>query len=229
MVKPSAVRHEILYQPSFAMARIMLDPGDSIRAESGAMVSMSPTITIQSGLAGGFGKVIGRLLGGESAFQTTFSASSGPGEVMLAPSMIGDIMPIELRDEVLMVSSGGYLAGDSSLVLDAKGSVRGFFAGEGLFMLRIAGSGTVLVSAFGAIHAVELFQGQQYIVDSGHVVAFSDGMGFQVRKAARTWIGALTSGEGLVAEFTGPGIVYMQSRSPQSFASFLGPFFPKGS
>jgi uncharacterized protein (TIGR00266 family) len=220
------MRHEILYQPSFAVARVMLDPGDSVRAESGAMVSMSDTVSLEAKMAGGLGKALGRVLGGESVFQSTFTATRGPGEVILAPTTMGDIVALELQGQGYMVTSGSYLAGDPTLGFETKASMRGFFAGEGLFMIRISGHGTLLLSSFGAIHAVELLEGQPYIVDSGHIVAFSETVHYEVRRAARSLLGSLTSGEGVIAHFTGPGVVYIQSRSPQSFGSYLSRFLP---
>lgn len=223
------MRHELLYQPSFAVARVLLDPGDGIRAESGAMVSMSPTITMDAKMQGGIGKALGRLLGGESLFQTTFTATHGAGEVLLAPPSIGDIMSLTLNAEGMMVTSGCYLAGDLSLNIETKATVKGFFAGEGLFIMRVSGSGILLLSAFGAIHPLRLEAGQPYIVDTGHIVAFSETMQYEVRRAAKSLIGSFTSGEGFVAHFTGPGLLYTQTRSPQGFGPWIGQFVPRGS
>ena len=223
------MKHEILYQPSFAVARVMLDPGDGIRAESGAMVSMSPTVTMESKMQGGIGKALGRMFGGESLFQTTFTATHGSGEVLLAPAAIGDIASLNLNNEGLMVTSGSYLAGDLSLNIETKATLKGFFAGEGLFIMRVSGSGVLLLSAFGAIHALKLEQGQPYIVDTGHIVAFSETMGYEVRRAARSLWGSFTSGEGFVAHFMGPGVLYTQTRSPQSFGPWVGQFVPRSS
>lgn len=223
------MKYEVLYQPSFAVARVMLDPGDGIRAESGAMVSMSPTVTMESKMQGGLGKALGRMFGGESLFQTTYTATHGHGEVLLAPAAIGDIVSLNLNGEGMMVTSGCYLAGDLSLNIETKASLKGFFAGEGLFMMRVSGSGVLLLSAFGAIHALKLEQGQPYIVDTGHIVAFSETISYEVRRAARSLWGSFTSGEGFVAHFTGPGILYTQTRSPQSFGPWVGQFVPRGS
>lgn len=223
------MKYELLYQPTFSVARVMLDPGDGIRAESGAMVSMSPSITMESKMHGGLGKAIGRLFGGESLFQSTFTATHGAGEVILAPPSLGDILTINLNGEGMMVTSGCYLAGDLTLNIETKATIKGFFAGEGLFMMRVSGSGVLLLSAFGAIHPVQLMAGQPYIVDTGHIVAFTETMNYEVRRAAKSLIGSFTSGEGYVAQFTGPGIVYTQTRSPQGFGPWLGQFIPRGS
>lgn len=223
------MKYELLYQPTFSVARVMLDPGDGIRAESGAMVSMSPSITMESKMHGGLGKAIGRLFGGESLFQSTFTATHGAGEVILAPPSLGDILTLNLNGEGMMVTSGCYLAGDLTLNIETKATIKGFFAGEGLFMMRVSGHGVLLLSAFGAIHPVQLMAGQPYIVDTGHIVAFTETMNYEVRRAARSLIGSFTSGEGYVAHFTGPGVVYTQTRSPQGFGPWLGQFIPRGS
>lgn len=208
----------------------MLDPGESIRAESGAMVSMSTTIQIESKAQGGLGKALGRLLTGESFFQTTFTATHGPGEVILAPSALGDVFSVEVTPQSgMMVTSGCYLACDSALNIETKMSGRGFFAGEGLFLMRVSGQGTLLVSCFGAMHAVQLMAGQPYIVDTGHIVAFQDTMQYSVRTVARGLMQSFTSGEGYVAEFVGPGVLYIQTRSPQSFGPWLNQYIPRGS
>lgn len=221
------MQYEILYQPSYAVARILLELGDTIRAESGAMVSMSPSVELQSQATGGIGKMFGRLLGGESLFQSTFTARHGAGEVILAPPGPGDIVALNMAGESMIVTSGCYLAGDVSLEMSTMANLRGFFSGEGVFMLRIAGVGPLLLSSFGAIHELMLPDGHSYIVDSGHIVAFSDGMRYDIRKAARGIWGSITSGEGIVVELTGPGRLYVQTRTPYGFGSWLGGFIPR--
>lgn len=191
------------------------------------MVSMSPTISMESKMQGGLGKALGRLMGGESLFQTTFTATHGPGELLLAPAAIGDIMALHLNAEGYMVTSGNYLAGDIGLTIETRVSARALFAGEGLFIMRVSGVGLLLLSAFGAIHAVQLLPGQPYVVDTGHIVAFQDTMQYQVRTATRSLFGSFTSGEGFVAEFVGPGILHLQTRAPHAFGPWLGQFIPR--
>ena len=220
------MQYEILYQPTFSVARLLMEPGDSVRAESGAMVSMSPTIRMESKVHGGVGKALGRLFGGESFFQTTFTAMNGPGELLLASPAVGDILPLHLNSDGYMVTSGCYLAGDTGLEIQTKVSAKTLFAGEGLFIMRVSGAGLLLLSCFGAIHGVKLIAGQPYIVDTGHIVAFSDSMAYSVHTAARSLLGSWTSGEGFVAEFTGPGDLYIQTRSPQGFGPWISRFIP---
>ncbi len=220
------MRYEILYQPSYAVARVMLEAGESVRAESGAMMSMTPNVVLDSKMKGGLGGAFTRMLGGESAFQSTFTAQGGPGEVVLAPSVPGDILAINLQNTSMLVTSGCFLACESDLNVQAQANMKAFFSGEGLFMLRISGDGPLLLNSFGAIHAIQLPPGQTYIVDTGHLVAFSDGMPFNLRRATKGIMGMVTSGEGIVAELTGPGLIYTQTRTPGEFARWLGSLMP---
>ncbi|NIV29598.1 MAG: TIGR00266 family protein, partial [Anaerolineae bacterium] len=101
-----------------------------------------------------------------------------------------------------------------------------FFGSEGLIMLRVRGTGTLIVSSYGAIHPIELEPGQEYIVDTGHLVTFEEQVGFEVKKVSG-WKSTLFSGEGLVVELKGPGKVTLQSRSQDSFLAWLIPQLPK--
>ena len=47
------MKSEILYPGAFPMVRIELAAGESVKAESGAMVASSPTIDVDSKMEGG--------------------------------------------------------------------------------------------------------------------------------------------------------------------------------
>src|SRR5690606_24400614 len=133
---------------------------------------------------GGVFGALKRAVGGESAFVSKFTAKGGPGEVTFAPGTPGDIAGIEMRGQSFAVQSSSYLAGDTSLVVDTKfGGAKSFFGGEGLFVLQVSGTGLLLVSSFGAIHRKVLRPGEQYVVDTGHLVAWESHMPYQLRKA----------------------------------------------
>src|SRR6478735_1136690 len=88
------MEHEIKYGPAYAVATLSLDSGESVRAEAGAMVSMSPGLEVQTSAsnAGGLLKGLRRAaLGGESFFMNTFVASA-PAQLSLAPPLPGDIV-----------------------------------------------------------------------------------------------------------------------------------------
>ena len=219
---------EIKHPGSFALAVVQLQPEQTIAAEAGAMVSMSANIDLYSEMKGGVFGALKRAVGGESAFVSTFTAKGGPGEVTFAPGSPGDIAGIEMQNQTFMVQSSSYLAGDTSLNVDTKfGGAKSFFGGEGLFVLEVSGSGLLLVSSFGAIHRKVLRPGEQYVIDTGHLVAWEGHMQYNLRKAAKSgFFRSMLSGEGMVAEFNGPGEILIQTRNLAAFAGMLKPFFP---
>src|SRR6185436_17945341 len=219
--------YEVLHQPSFSLAVVNLQAEQSIQAEAGAMVSMSANVELVSQMKGGLFGAIKRAAGGESAFVSTFTARGGPGEVTFAPGAPGDIAAIEMTNQSFFVQSSSYLAGDASLTVDTKwGGAKSFFGGEGLFVMLVQGRGLLLVSSFGAIHRKRLQPGERYIVDTGHLVAWEGTTQYTLRKAAAGFFRSMVSGEGIVAEFTGPGEILIQTRNLAALAGLLKPFFP---
>ena len=221
------MEHEILYRPSYSLLRVSLLQGESIAAEAGAMVSMSAGIEMETAARGGvFGALKRSMLGGESFFVNTFRANQ-PGEVTFAPTLPGDFVAFELAGGTLFAQSGAYVACSPQIDVDTKwGGARTFFSKEGLFLLKLTGTGTVFLSSYGAIHAVDLQPGQQYIVDTGHMVAFEESVDYRVER-----VGGLKStffsGEGLVCRLTGPGRILIQTRSPDAFLAWLIPQIPR--
>jgi uncharacterized protein (TIGR00266 family) len=220
--------YEVLYQGAFALATVKLQAEQSVNAEAGAMVAMSGNVELQSQMKGGLMGALKRAVGGESAFVSTFTARGGPGEVSFAPGSPGDIAAIELNGQVFYVQSSSYLAGDTGLMVDTRwGGARSFFGGEGLFVLQVQGSGLLLVSSFGSIHRKRLNPGERYVIDTGHLVAWEGHMRYELRKASSSgWFRSMLSGEGIVAEFSGPGDILIQTRNLAAFAGMLKPFFP---
>lgn len=221
------MRASIDNRPVFTTLTIQLDQGESFRAEGGAMVSMSPSVTLTSRTQGkGIGGLFRAAVGGEGLFASEFVAETGPGEVVLAPPTPGDVVAFPLTGTTLFAQNGAYLAGDAGLELGTKGSLKAMISGEGLFLQTISGSGTVYLSCYGAMYERDLAAGESYVVDTGHLLAFEDGMGYRVKTVSKGLFSTLASGEGLVAEFTGPGKLWMQSRNLSGFAKLLDSLLP---
>jgi len=219
------VEAEIMYRPSYSLAVIKLGPQEKIRVEAGAMVSMSEGVSLETKAAGGILASLTRsLLGGESFFMNDYQAPANGGVITLAPALPGDMMVVNQDGErALMVQSGSYIASSMDIAVDTKwGGAKTFFASEGLFLLRCSGQGTLILSSYGAIHELKLASGQRYTVDTGHLVAFDEGIGFTVR-AVGGLKSTLFSGEGLVVDLTGPGRVLLQTRSTDAFLTWLMP------
>ena len=221
------MRTEISYSPAFAMATVHLDVGESMSAEAGAMMAMSPEVEIATSTQGGMLKGLKRsVLGGESFFMNTFTATANGAHVIVAPALPGDIITWPLTGNTVYLQSGSYLASPPSIEIDSKwGGAKTFFSKEGLFMLKCSGHGELIVSSYGAVQAVDLGAGQSYTVDTGHMVGWDEHVTYEVKKVGN-WKSTMLGGEGLVVRLTGPGRVYVQTRSPENFVDWLVPKLP---
>lgn len=209
---------EIRNRPSFANIRIALEPGEEIIAEADAMASMSGTIKMTTQWSGGVMKGIAkRVFGGESMFVNVFRAEE-PGELVLTQPFPGDIECIDLKGTTMFLQPGAYIASDPGVKLGLGwAGIKMGIAREGLFRLKVSGEGRIWFGAYGGIFTREI--DEEYIVDSGHLVAYEPSIGVRIGMAGGV-ISSLLSGEGLVTRVTGPGRIYMQSRSFSGLAAW---------
>lgn len=217
---------DFMHQPGNTAARIALAPGETVTVEGGAMIAMSghldvDTTTHKKG-AGGLLKAVKRMFAGESLFLNHFTAQTTPGEVWLGSALAGDMMRYDLDNETLIVQGGSFVACEHSVNIDMGWQgFKNLLSGESLFWLRLSGRGQVVLNSFGAIYPVEV--DGEYIVDTGHIVAFNETLDFELTKAGKSWLSSILGGEGLVCKFKGRGTVWCQSHNPGSFGSNLGP------
>ena len=217
------MNYEILGKPDFPCVKISLAGGESIVAESGAMVAHSANVTIKTAARGGILQAAKRsLLGGESFFVNTFTAENGPGEIYFTSATTGDLEMVTLNGGEMIMSQGAFVCSSPGITVDSKwGGFKALFSGEGLFFLKASGSGELFFSSFGAIHSVDV--AGEYIVDTGHIVAFQPSLSFSIEK-----VGGLKSlflsGEGLVCRFSGQGKLYIQTRNQNSFTAWANQF-----
>jgi uncharacterized protein (TIGR00266 family) len=222
------VRYEIVDKPDFSMVKVTFDaPGEQIVLEAAAMVARSSSMTMTTNMKGGLLAAAKRkLLGGESLFQNTFTASQ-PGETLFfAPAPEGDVEVLELDGTVpILMNSGAFLGAAPSIQLDTQwGGAKGFFSGTGFFLLKAHGYGPLFFACYGGMHAVDVGPAG-YVCDTSHVVAFTGGLNYDIQR-----VGGLKSlffsGEGLVCHFHGQGRLWMSTRNPAALASFIHPFRP---
>jgi uncharacterized protein (TIGR00266 family) len=220
---------DVRHAPSFAVARLTLEPNEQVRAESGAMVATSYGVLVESSTGGGVLKGLKRsFLGGESLFVTRMTAPAAGGWVDVANHLPGDVAVATLRpEEPVSITRGCWLASGTGIDLDTKwGGFKNLFGGEGGFLVRAAGEGVVVLACYGAIDTIELQAGESVTIDTGHVVAFGPSVTSQIRKVSSGIIQTLKSGEGLVFDFTGPGWVMTQSRNPGALEGWIRGLMP---
>lgn len=138
--------------------------------------------------------------------------------------MLGDITSIRLSgSESWSVGHDSYLASTQAVVRDHKrqGLSKAIFSGEGLWVYKMSGTGIMWVTSFGAIIRKDLVDGERYIVDNGHLVAWNTKYVLECATSGG-FISNMASDEGLVCKFTGPGTVFIQTRNAKAFAAYLG-------
>ncbi|HEY1279334.1 MAG TPA: TIGR00266 family protein [Acidimicrobiales bacterium] len=222
------MRVTIQANPAFAFGTISIDPGGEVHVEAGAMAAYSDGVDVETKARGGvFAGLKRSMFGGETFFINTFRSQSG-GTVSVAADLPGDMTMITMdAAHALLVQSGSWIASDPGVDVDTKwGGSKTFFSGKGLFLLRCTGQGDVLVGAYGGILSMALAPGQSYTLDTGHVVAFDESVQFSVHKAGN-WKTTVLGGEGLVTRFTGPGRLWLQTRSQDDLVNWLIPRLPK--
>ncbi len=220
--------YEVRQRPNFSIVKYTFDqPGEQLVVEAAAMVAKDSAINMQTSMRGGLmGAAKRKLLGGESLFQNTFTASQAGETIWVAPSAEGDIISFDMDgSQAVMMSSGNYIASGPNIELDSQfQGLKGWTSGTSLFMLRASGTGPLFMGSYGGIHAVEVGP-QGYIVDNFHIVGFTEGLNFQMET-----IGGIKSllagGEGRVCRFTGQGTVWISTRSSSALANFLHPYRP---
>lgn len=220
------MRYETSSGPASAVVRLHLNKDEEITCEVGAMIAMSTKLTVetttkQRGAKNGVMQGIRRIFSGENLFINHFTAQADEQYLILGPTLMGDIAHHHLEQGALIIQGGSWLASDTRISVDTtfQGLGNAFFSGEGAFWVKCTGNGDIFLNSFGAIYEVEV--DGEYIVDTGHIVAFEDSLQFKVEKAGSSWIGAMLGGEGLVCRFSGKGKLYCQSHNPPALGYFL--------
>lgn len=211
-------KFQILYRNTDTVLKINAEAGERYIVESGAMISMSDVFNIKA-KTGGISKTLGRMFSGEAMFIQEFAAI-GSGELLLAPKYLGDIEIIEMDgSKNYRLGKSSFLASTSSITVSTKsGKVKGFLSGEGLIQMEASGTGTLFISAYGAIHEKVLLEGERYIVDSNHLVLWDTDLHYTTELASG-FLNSVAGGEGLVCKFTGPGRLWIQTRNPENMVA----------
>ncbi len=215
------MKYEISCNPTYSAVELSLEAGERVVADAGAMAWMTSNIKTETSTRGGVLAGVKRtFLAGESFFQNTYYPEGGPGTVTLAPGCAGDISVHELSDGELLLEKGAYLASAEGIRCDAKwDGLRGFM-NEGMFVLRVTGTGTLFFHAYGDICAVDV--NGEYVVDNGYAVAWEPSLTYRLTRARK--IRSFLFADQLLLRFSGQGRIWLQSRSPRSLANWVYPF-----
>lgn len=219
--KNSEFSYRIDTKPDYAFLNVKIPSGKTIKVEASAMASMDSNLVMKTKFAGGFK----RFLTGESLFINEFTAENGEGEINIAPGPPGDLEHIYLNGNTIYLQGSAFVASGMSIETDTKwqGFKRGFFSGNSFFLIKCSGVGDLWFNAYGGI--IELDVDGDYVVDTGYIVAFTEGLSYDV-KSVGGYKSLFFSGEGLVCRFEGKGKVWIQTKQIAPFANFLYMYRP---
>lgn len=218
---PRGLAFTIEGQPDYAFLTVQLPAGQMLKVEASAMATMDTNLVMKTKLRGG----LGRLLTSESIFINEFTAQGGSGEIGIAPATPGDLGHVYLDGDTVFLQNSAFVACAPGVEIETKwqGLMKGFFSGESLFLIKAAGRGDLWFNTYGGL--IELDVDGDYVVDTGNIVAFTEGLDYTITKVGG-YKSLFFSGEGLVCRFSGTGKVWIQTRAAPAFAAWAEPFRP---
>lgn len=207
--------------------------GEEMITQSGGMSWMSDGISMTTDTNGGVLAGLGRMFAGESLFMARYRAMRPGATIAFATTVPGSIIPVKMKDHPngLICQKGSFLCSQSSVNLEVTFSKKfssGLFGGEGFILEKLSGSGTAFLEVDGDVVEKELQSGDVIKVDTGNVVAFQNGMGYEI-ETVQGFKNVLFGGEGLfLTRITGPGKVILQTQNIKDFAGVLSRYVPTG-
>ena len=213
---------------NFPVVVCTVEPNETLITEGGGMSWMSPNMKMETSSNGGIGKMFGRMLTKESLFQNKYTAQGSAGTIAFASSLPGEIMAIEIGPgKEYVAQKSAFLASTSGVTLSTffqKKFGSGLFGGEGFIMQKLSGNGTAFVEIDGSAIRYNLEEGQQLIVDTGHVVLMSTTCKMDVQTVEGVK-NVLFGGEGLFnTVVSGPGEVVLQTMPVPKLATAIQPY-----
>jgi uncharacterized protein (TIGR00266 family) len=228
---PAAPLDYTIQGDNLQVVRVRLKAGQEIYAEAGKMVYKTANVSWETRMSGdSLGqKLLGalkRTVMGESLFLTYFR-SSGDGEVGFAGNYPGRIQAFDLAPgQSVLAQRDSFIMAQRSVQLNVAFVKRlgaGFFGGEGFVLEKLTGPGQVFIHGGGDFIEFTLNAGESLQVDTGCIVAFDEGVSYDIQLAGGIKT-ALFGGEGLfLATLTGPGRVIVQSMTLEKLRRELAP------
>ena len=237
------MQYEIKGAP-FPAVICTLNDGEQMITEGGGMSWMSPNMVMETTTNGG--KAIGRMFSGDKMFQNRYTCRGGNGLIAFTSCCPGEIRAIEIHpgQEIICQKSAflastpgvnmsvyfkkslsGGLFGGGGFILQKFG----IYKGEGFIMQKFDGEGIVFVELDGSVVEYNLAQGQQLVLDTGHLAMMDATCKMDVQTVSGVK-NVLFGGEGLFnTVITGPGKVLVQTLPVNKFAIELYKYMPKSS
>ncbi|CAB9503132.1 Pfam:DUF124 [Seminavis robusta] len=218
------------------IATIALEPGQVLRAESGAMMYMTQGVQMNTTTGGGLSSGFQRMLTGQNMFISDYTYEGEPGTVgyvALGTDFPSKIVRLNIEEYggKLVCQKGALLCASHTVDIQmefSKNFSTGFFGGEGFVLQGLTGEGDAFLKAGGTLIRRDLDDGEQLRISSGCLVGFSQGVDYDVQMV-QGFKNVFAGGEGLfMTTLTGPGTVWLQGQPPQRMVSEIARRVPSG-
>ena len=215
---------------AFPIVICKLNKGETMKNEGGSMALMSSAVKMETSTGGGILKGLGRALAGDSIFLNFFTAEEDNQEVGFASSFPGKIIPLELDgSKTIIAQKNAYLASEEGVEIEMHFRKKlgvGVFGGEGFILQKLSGTGMVFLEIDGEVVEYDLKEGENLIIDQGHLAAMDETVEFDIQKVKGVK-NILVGGEGLfLGNLTGPGKVWVQTMPLTNFVNAIIPYIP---
>ncbi len=193
------------------MIRVTLERSE-VLIEPGALYFMKGDLHLESDMQQGLSKgLMRKFTTGETLFQ---SRIKGTGEVYLEPTF-GHYSLFNIEEDAIIVDKGAFYCASAGMKVSAKMQSNissALFGGEGLFQTQIKGSGVVVLVSPVPTDELMIYQlapKEKLSVDGSFAFARTASVEFHAEKSGKSLFQSVTSGEGLLQTFTGPGVVWL--------------------
>lgn len=201
-------KFEVIEDQGVSFVKATLD-NETIRAERGALCYLNGDVRIDAKLPS-IGGTVKRLLAEQSLI---WPAYTGTGEVYLEAS-VGGFEIFEMDESSWILERGAYWAseGDVALSMFRETVWTSLLTGEGIISLstRVRGSGKIVLKTHGPVQMIKL-DNERLVADGKYVLARTDGVSYRIRRAARSPLASVLSGERRLRVFEGSGRVLLSS------------------
>ena len=218
---------------SFPAVNVVLDAGESVVTQSGAMAWCDASVEMSTNAEGGLLKSIGRMFSGASLMFVRHTATEDESAITFSASFPGTIREFKVdADHEYYAQKSAFLVADEGVNIDAsvnRNFWAGLLGGEGFILQKFTGEGTLLAEIDGSVVEVDLEPGQQIKVETGHVALFESTCSYDVESVSG-FKNIFFGGQGLfLTTLTGPGRVWLQTLTAQDMAQKLIPYLPSAS
>lgn len=208
MVKYEAIGGDVQY------LKATLQDGESAFIEPGHLIHKSSDVHMDV-QAGGLHGALSHMLSGSAVFLLKVN---GPGVFTAAGFLPGKIVEVKLNGNSILAEFNAFLSMDSGIDYSRKfaGIWTGMMGGEGVFLEKFTGNGSIFLHSHGQPLELNLQPGEQIQVEMSHVLAFEESVQYNVQRIGglKTMLLAGAEGEGLFfANMKGPGKVWVHTIS----------------